>query len=118
MLSCSYVRVAAIRLASNVGNSCCLRTFNSFVTGGEQMQSKTSFDFDIASVVRAISSGLGFMPIGEAFASMSTSSRPAMADMQRLQANAYQDKHSNAIGAIDEVLVIVSSGNSSLARLH
>lgn len=60
------------------------------------MQSKTSFDFDIASVVTAMSSGLGFMPIGEAFASMSTSSLPANADMQELQGNAYQDSHSKS----------------------
>jgi hypothetical protein len=74
-------------------NSCELRTFNSFVTGGEQMQSKTSFDFDIASVVTAMSSGLGFMPIGEAFASMSTSSRPAVADIYRIQVNASPDSN-------------------------
>jgi hypothetical protein len=72
------------------------RTFNSFVTGGEQMQSKTSFDFDIASVVTAMASGLGFMPIGEAFASMSTSSRPAMANTYKLQGSAHQDSNSKS----------------------
>ena len=91
---------------------------SSLVTGGEQMQSKTSFDFDIASVVTAMSSGLGFMPIGEAFASMSTSSLPANADMQELQGMHTKTVTAKASAATDEVAVRNLSGNSSPARLH